>query len=145
MKRRWNVAVWGGFLVVLSALVTYMQIFIRFPATRDFPWATLLIFAAGLALLGRGLVRAYREPHLHRGRIAGTIFAALGIALFGSFAFTTFYGAKQLPASPGAPQVGQQAPDFTLPDQDGVPVTLSKLLADGADGGVVLIFYRGYW
>ncbi len=25
------------------------------------------------------------------------------------------------------PQVGDQAPDFTLPDQNGQPVTLSKL------------------
>ncbi|MEV8441720.1 peroxiredoxin [Actinosynnema sp. NPDC051121] len=33
---------------------------------------------------------------------------------------------------------GDQAPDFTLPDQDGTPRTLSELLADGP---VVLFFY----
>ena len=35
-------------------------------------------------------------------------------------------------------QPGHRAPDFTLPDQDGHPVTLSALLANGA---VVLYFY----
>ncbi|MEU5695622.1 peroxiredoxin [Actinosynnema sp. NPDC020468] len=35
-------------------------------------------------------------------------------------------------------RAGDQAPDFTLPDQDGVERTLSALLADGP---VVLFFY----
>ena len=37
---------------------------------------------------------------------------------------------------------GQPAPDFTLPDANGQPVTLSHLLAAGP---VVLVFYRGNW
>jgi peroxiredoxin len=57
---------------------------------------------------------------------------------------------RQLPPSNGAPRVGQKAPDFTLPDTDGNPVTLSKLFEPGAGGGegarsALLIFYRGYW
>lgn len=56
----------------------------------------------------------------------------------------------QLPESKGAPAVGQKAPDFTLPDAGGNPVTLSSLFAGkDANGqgvkGVLLIFYRGYW
>ena len=35
-------------------------------------------------------------------------------------------------------RVGDKAPDFTLPDTDGKPVTLSKLLDDGP---VILAFY----
>lgn len=35
-------------------------------------------------------------------------------------------------------KVGDKAPDFTLPDTDGKPVTLSQLLAQGP---VVLAFY----
>lgn len=35
-------------------------------------------------------------------------------------------------------KVGDKAPDFTLPDTDGKPVTLSKLLGDGP---VILAFY----
>ena len=40
-----------------------------------------------------------------------------------------------------ASNAGKAAPDFTLPDQDGKPVTLSALRGQP----VVLIFYRGYW
>lgn len=39
------------------------------------------------------------------------------------------------------PSLGEQAPDFTLRDQDGHDVTLSKLRGEK----VVLVFYRGYW
>src|SRR5437867_7270067 len=91
MKRRWNISVWAGFLVVLSAIVTYLLVFLRFPSTRDFPWATLLIFAAGLALIVRGVRRAFREPQSYRGRVAGPILLGLGIALFGFFCFNVFY------------------------------------------------------
>ncbi len=35
-------------------------------------------------------------------------------------------------------KVGDKAPDFTLPDTDGKPVTLSKLLRQGP---VILAFY----
>ncbi len=38
--------------------------------------------------------------------------------------------------------VGKSAPDFTLTDQDGKPVTLSNYRGKKA---VVLVFYRGYW
>ena len=39
-------------------------------------------------------------------------------------------------------RVGQTAPDFTLPDATGRPVSLASLLASGP---VVLVFYRGNW
>ena len=38
-------------------------------------------------------------------------------------------------------KAGDAAPDFTLEDQDGKPVTLS----DYRGKTVVLVFYRGYW
>ena len=39
-------------------------------------------------------------------------------------------------------RVGQPAPDFTLPNADGRPVSLAELRARGP---VVLSFYRGRW
>ena len=39
-------------------------------------------------------------------------------------------------------EVGQPAPDFSLPDPDGTIWTLSELVADGP---AVVVFYRGYW
>src|SRR5438445_1804980 len=147
MKRRWNLSVWLGFALILCALLTYLPVFVRFPATRDFPWATLILFAAGLALLARGLVRAWREPRLYRGRVAGTILGSLGMALVAFFCLGVFHFARNLPSSTGAPRVGQKAPDFALPDKDGNRATLSGLLAAGAGtsdraNGVVLVFYR---
>jgi len=49
------------------------------------------------------------------------------------------------------PIVGQKAPDFTLQDTSGHPVTLAQLLSSPVPGSaeppkaVLLIFYRGYW
>lgn len=39
-------------------------------------------------------------------------------------------------------QVGDRAPDFTLPDTLGRPVTLSRLIEQGP---AVVTFYRGAW
>jgi hypothetical protein len=150
MKRRLNLDPWLGFLVIVVAFLTYIPVFARFPSTRDIPWPTLLMLAAGLGLIARGLTRAFRRPDLHRGRVAGPVLATLGIALSAFFVLGVFHFARQIPPSNAAPRAGQKAPDFTLPDKDGHPVTLSRLLDSGQDGagrlnGVVLIFYRGYW
>ena len=48
---------------------------------------------------------------------------------------------SKLPKPQSEFHAGAQAPDFTLKDQDGIPVTLSKLQG----GPVLLVFYRGYW
>jgi hypothetical protein len=42
----------------------------------------------------------------------------------------------------GAKKVGEVAPDFTLPNTNGEPLSLSALLAQGP---VVVTFYRGVW
>ena len=153
MNRRWNWAVWVGFLLVVVGFLSYPTFFALFPVTRDFPWANLLILAVGLLLLGLGLARAWRRPEVYRGKVFAPVLALLGVAGVCFFCFGIFYMARQLPASAEAPHVGQKAPQFTLPDQDGKPVALAELLAtspQGADAGkpgsgVLLIFYEGYW
>lgn len=141
MKRSWNWPIWIGFLLVLAGFLTY-SFFVQFPITRDFPWANFLLFCAGGILLGAGLVRAFGKPALYRGKVFGSIFAILGLAVFAFFAFIIFHVVRQVPASAGAPRLGQKAPDFTLPDQNGKPVALADLLSPH---GAVLIFYRGHW
>lgn len=149
MKRRWNLSIWLGFLIVIGAPFLYLAVFVRFPALRDVPWTTLPIFALGIGLMARGIRRAWRQPEAYRGRIAGPILLSAGVAGLAFFAFGIFYAARQLPASAGAPRVGRKAPEFTLQDTDGRPVTLAELLAPDAGAarvdGVVLIFYRGFW
>jgi|ERR1043166_3745465 hypothetical protein len=152
MKRRWNLALWAGFVFAFAGLMSYVPFFILFPITRDFPWANLLLFGVGAVLLAVGLARAYRQPQLYRGRVAGPILAALSLAGFSLFAYGLLYKARQVPASLAAPHVGQKAPEFTLLDADGKSVALAELLSSPAGGlangkvnGVLLIFYRGYW
>jgi thiol:disulfide interchange protein len=143
MRRRWNLLIWAGFALVLLALLTYLPVFTLFPATRDFPWVNLLLFAAGICLLALGLKRAFREPMVYRGKIAGSILAVLSVAMLGLFCFGTFVASKNVPSSNSALRVSQAAPDFTLANAEDKPVALSGLLQ--RNHAVLLIFYRGYW
>jgi len=145
MKRRWNWPIWVGFVVVVIGLFSY-EFFARFPITRDFPWANFLLFGIGLALLVVGLFRAFGRPQVYRGQIFGSIFAAMAVLFVAFFSYVIFYVLHQVPASAGAPRVGQRAPDFLLLNQNGKPVGLGDLLR-GPSGPkpVALIFYRGFW
>jgi hypothetical protein len=145
MKRKWNWPMWVGFVVVVTGLFSY-GFFVRFPTTRDFPWANLLLFGIGIALLIVGLFRAFGRPQIYHGKIFGSIFAAIAVLVVAFFSYVIFYVLHQVPASAGAPRVGQRAPDFLLLDQNGKPVGLGDLLR-GPSGPkpVALIFYRGFW
>ena len=142
MKRRWNWPIWAGFVVVVTGLFSYL-FFARFPITRDFPWANFLLFGIGIALLLVGLFRAFGRPQVYRGKIFGSIFAAIAALVVALFSYEFLYVLRQVPASAGAPHVGQKAPDFFLLDQNRRPVGLGDLLSNSR--GVVLIFYRGFW
>jgi hypothetical protein len=128
--------------VVLAGLFSY-EFFARFPITRDFPWANLLLFGIGGALLIVGLFHAFGRPQVYRSKIFGPILATLGILMFGLFSYVMFYELRQVPPSTGAPRIGEKAPEFTLPDQDGKDVTLRELVSKSK--AVALIFYRGFW
>ena len=141
MKRKWNWPIWIGFIVAVGGLFSY-EFFARFPVTRDFPWATLVLFGVGAVLLIAGLFRAFGRPQLYRGKIFGSIFAVITALLFAFFAYEIFYVLRQVPLSAQAPRVGQRAPSFSLPDQNGKEVALNDLLSPN---GAVLIFYRGHW
>jgi hypothetical protein len=141
-KKNWNWSLWIGFLFALTGFLSY-TFFAQFPITRDFPWANLLLFAAGGILLVLGLFRAFGKPQAYRGKIFGPVLATLAILMFGLLSYVLFYELRQVPPSTGAPRVGQKAPDFFLLDQNGKPVGLGDLLSNSR--GAVLIFYRGFW
>jgi hypothetical protein len=147
--RSFNWPVWAGLLLSVVAFISYFFVFVRFPITRDFPWANLLLFAVAAALLLVGVRRAFAPGRRLGPKVAGLVAAALSVAIFGFFVFSTFIMARWMPAAQGAPQVGQKAPEFSLSDTDGRPVSLSELLSTPVSGkapkGVLLVFYRGYW
>lgn len=143
MKRNRNILVWVGFAIVLVALVSYLPLFVLFPATRDIPWANYLLFLIGGALLTIGVRRAFHDRARYRGTISGSILAVLSLALFALFVASVTYFSKQIPASATALAVGQKAPPFQLLDTAGKQVSSADLLKNHR--ALVLIFYRGYW
>ncbi|HEX2271712.1 MAG TPA: hypothetical protein VHH35_19355 [Pyrinomonadaceae bacterium] len=148
--RRINWPLWGGFLLSLVAFFSYFAVFVWFPATRDFPWANLVLFLLAAVLLVFGIRRGFAADRPRRAKIGAVVLSAFSALIIGFFLFAFFIAARWLPASTGAPQVGQKAPEFTLTDTNNKPVSLAELLATPINGntppkGVLLIFYRGYW
>jgi len=149
--RRINWPLWVGLLLTLAGLMSYFSIFVWFPITRDFPWANFVLFLLAGVFLFMGLRRGFAadRPHPTRSKIISVLVSALCVLLIGLFAFAYFVVGRMLPASKGAPQVGQRAPEFTLPDTTGKQVSLNELMTAPinakAPRGVLLIFYRGYW
>jgi len=146
---KFNWQIWAAFFLSVVAFLSYPFVFVRFPVTRDFPWANLPLFAIAMVLLVVGVRRAFAPDRRRRSKIAASILATLSVAIVGLFVFSVFIAARWLPASRGAPQAGQKAPEFSLADTSGKPVSLSELLSGPINGmppkGVLLVFYRGYW
>ena len=138
MTRRFNPPLWLGFVLSIAAFISYFTFFYRFPVTRDVPWVSYILFALAIVLL----VVGWRRPSR---KIVASIVVVLGIGVAAFFCGFVLIAARSLPASHGAPALGQRAPDFTLIDSDHHPVALSQVLAEPNTKGVLLIFYRGYW
>ena len=147
--QRFNWPLSLGFLLSVLALVSYPFVFVRWPVTRDFPWANLLLFGFAAVLLFVGVRRAFAPDRRPRSKIAAAFFTTLSSLILGLFIFSFFVEARWLPAAHGAPQIGQKAPDFVLVDTNNKPVSLAELLSarinEKPAKGVLLIFYRGYW
>lgn len=144
-----NWPIWTGFVLSLLAAFSYPFLFVRWPVTREFPWANLVLFAIALVLLFLGLRRAFKSQKGIISKIFSSLAAAFGVLLLAGLLFMIYVMGSWLPASAAAPQVGQKAPDFTLTDSNDQPVALAQLLTEPFNNkpprGVLLIFYRGYW
>jgi uncharacterized membrane protein YedE/YeeE len=141
MKRRWNWRLWVGCVLVLLGVFSY-TLLAQFPITRDFPWVNVVLFCAGGILLATGLVRSYTAPQIYRGKVFGPVLVAISVFFISLFAYEIFYVLRHVPRSAHAPRVGEKAPEFALPDQNGKRVSVSDLTSPN---GAVLIFYRGHW
>ncbi|MGH9740838.1 MAG: hypothetical protein ACRD51_00650 [Candidatus Acidiferrum sp.] len=145
-QQRSNRLLWLGLAFMLLAILSNLLYFLKVPAP-PLPWLNLTLPVVALLFLLIGLVRAFAQPQVYRGKIWGSIVTVLAVLLVA--ASTLFFvGARKLPRSAGAPQVGQRVPDFTLPDSSGQPVSLAQLFSASSGAppkAVLLVFYRGYW
>jgi hypothetical protein len=159
VMKNFNWQLWAGFVLTLFSFLSYPFLFIDYPVLRDFPWLNLILFALALVFLILGLRRAFQPGRKSISKISAIAVTVLGVLIMAFFVFVAFIEARRLPASTGAPQVGQKAPEFMLLDTNNQSVSLSDLLSKPFDEpgkefaaakpappkGVLLIFYRGYW
>jgi AhpC/TSA family protein len=121
-------------LVALGAVATYVLL-LGVAVVRNHPEGYVIAFAlaTGLAVFAVARARSRRWP-------AWLALGFTSLVLVGG-AWFNFVGAR-VPDTPTTFKVGDQAPDFTLPDAAGRPVTLADYRGQKP---VVLVFYRGYW
>ncbi len=126
---------WPALVSVLlsgAAIAGYATL-LRVPTIRNHPELYLLVFAVAAGIAGASTWRAARWPN----------FVALGLSvvlliLGGYFNFVL----AKIPPATTVLRVGESAPEFTLPDASGAPVSLASFRQRAP---VVLVFYRGYW
>jgi hypothetical protein len=147
--KRTNWKIWAGFVLSMVAAFSYPFVFVRWPITREFPWANLILFAIAFVLLFLDLRRAFKPDKRIVSKIFSSLAATFGLLLLAGLLFMIFVMGSWLPPSSAAPQIGQKAPDFTLTDLSNKPITLAQLLTEPINNkppkAVLLIFYRGYW
>jgi hypothetical protein len=141
-KKRILDSVWFGPILVFAAAISYFLFFARFPVLRDFPWVNLPLVLIGFAISARVTWIALKKTGYSLVRkisaALGLLFSAAVAALFSYYIFILSY---QMPDTKDVVDVGEIAPDFTLPDQSGQPIRFTELLGSK----VVLVFYRGHW
>lgn len=129
-ERRAGWLLLAGLVLIVASVPLYM-VCIDDPLCRSTAWPTFL-------LAGVGLLACLRAAMLDR-RAFVRVGAAVSVGLLGYFVYAFFVFAA-LPKPADATLAN--APDFTLPDQDGKPVALAEIRAGGP---AMLVFYRGHW
>lgn len=138
---------WLGFLVTVLGFASNFLYWLPIPP-RIIPWINLALPLIGLVWVIVGLRRFWPGAKLRRkalGVVVGLLSAAVMVLSVWGHVHS-----REVPASAGAPQVGQRVPDFTLQDSTGQAVSLSQLLTSpmansAPPKAVLLVFYRGYW
>ena len=166
MERRRNGAPWLALLLAVVAVLSNAGFFVSIPGQGALVWLGVGLAVAALVCAVVGVARAFGKPQVYGGKVSSPVLGAVTLLLCGFLGFA-FVTARSLPASGGAPHVGQKAPDFTLADSSGARVSLDQLLGKtpgavvnasassnpnpGAAGSskppkaVLLVFYRGWW
>lgn len=167
--RQRNWAAWFGLLFAVAAVLSNAAFFFGPPAPKLIAWLGVVLVIAAVVCAVIGVMRAFRESQVYRGKVSSSILGVVSLLLCGLVAVASVTS-RALPVATNAPQVGQKVPDFTLADTSGNKVSLGQLLgkadasalphsatagsiASGANSNiaatppkaVLLVFYRGYW
>src|SRR3989442_15789443 len=127
-----------GWLTALSVVlcgtaIAVYALLLRVPAIRNHPEGYVAVFAIAATIAGLAVA-------LGRRWYAWTALA-LALVLFAGGAAFNFVLAR-IPDAPINLRVGERAPDFTLPDAGGPPVSLPD---HPGLKPVALVFYPCYW
>ena len=120
--------------VAIGAVAAYLLLF-RVAIIRNHPEGYVIGFALATALAALGVARAQRR------RWPAWLVLGFSALLIIAGAWFNFVAAR-VPHAPTPLRMGDRAPDFTLPDATGRPVSLADYRGEKP---VVLVFYRGYW
>jgi|GEM_PF-250321 len=166
--RQRNWAPWLGLLFAVAAMLSNAAFFVGVPAPKLIAWLGVVLAIAAIVCAVIGIMRAFRQSQVYRGKVSSSILGVLSLLICGLVALASI-SSRALPSSAAAPQVGQKVPDFTLADSNGNKVSLDQLLgkadsstsasANNSSGqtipagmstatparAVLLVFYRGYW
>jgi len=121
-------------VVAAGAAVAYAWL-LRIALVRNHPEGYVIAFAVATMLAALAVRRAKRR------RWPAWLALAFSSLLLVAGAWYNFVGAR-VPGGPTALRVGETAPDFTLSDAAGRPVSLASYRGQKP---VVLVFYRGHW
>jgi hypothetical protein len=168
MTRQRNWAAWFGLLFAVAAVLSNATFFFGPPAPKLIAWLGVVLVIAAVVCAVIGILRAFSQPQVYRGKVSSSILGVVSLLLCGLVAVASVTS-RALPVATNAPQVGQKVPDFTLADTSGNKVSLDQLLgkaeastsasANSTSGqtipigmstatppkAVLLVFYRGYW
>jgi hypothetical protein len=122
----------GGFVAVLIGLAVYWFL-MDISWVRSTALPSLVLIAGGLAVCGFAV---------YQQRSITTIASTSLASLLGMLFVFLIFGLTRLPAAAAAPQVGQNAPAFSISNQLGQKVALADLHKNGP---ALLVFYRGHW
>jgi len=121
-----------GLPVTLIGMASYMPL-MDVPWIRSTALPNIVVALIGMAISVWAMARC---------RSWWTVPTGAASVLLGSFFMYFMFVMSVQPEAPNAPTVGDRVADFTLPNQEGRPVSLASLHANGP---ALLVFYRGHW
>src|SRR5215475_7297189 len=81
-ERHRNSALWLGLMVALASPLSQGLFFLKVPGQSALPWLSLAFATAAVILVSVGLKRAFIQPRLYRGKVAGSIIAVVSVLVF---------------------------------------------------------------